>query len=72
MKRAKKRRANRDQVEGIQQGWWADTDELNEELEAITTRRLLRKAYRLDAPVPTRPSEQQGDEVWIQGHMPGS
>ncbi len=70
--RARQKGASRDQLEGIQQGWWAETDELNEELEALRTRRLLRQAYRLDVPVPPRPTEDHRDEFWVQGSMTGS
>jgi len=72
VKKARQKGATRDALEGIQQGWWADTDELNEELEELRTRRLLRQAYRLDVPVPLRPIEQQHNEFWEQGHMTGS
>lgn len=70
---AKKARASRDQLEEIQHGWQSETDEIREELDALRTRRLLLKAYRLDVPVLHRPwhTEEHRNENWEQGHMTG-
>jgi hypothetical protein len=74
MNKARKKRATRDQLEKIQQNLWAETDELREELEELRTRRLLRKAYRLDVAYANPPwhSGDQRDEYWERGHFTGS
>jgi hypothetical protein len=71
-KKARKAGATAEQREEIQQGWWAESDELGEDLEALRTRRLTRKAYRLDVAVPHRPSRSgEENESWGHGHMTG-
>lgn len=73
MEKARERKVGREKLEEIQLGWWADTDEIREEMETLQTRRLLRKAHRLDVPYPHRPvGNQQKDENWVQGSMTGS
>jgi hypothetical protein len=65
--------ASRDKREEIQQGYWADSDELSQELETLRTKKLLREANNLDvpyAPIPWR-SDEQRDEFWVQGNMTG-
>lgn len=73
MAKARKQGASQDTRDGIQHGYWAETDELDQELEQLRTKRLLRMAHRLDVPYPQPPwhSEVQRNEYWAQGDMTG-
>src|SRR5690242_1160045 len=71
MAKARKKGAKQDIRDGIQHGYWAETDELYQELETLRTNRLMRHAYRLDVETPPRPWKEQRDEYWVQGSMTG-
>jgi len=71
MAKARKAGASQDQREEIQQGYWAETEELQQELEALRTKRVLRQAHRLDVSYPPIPWKEQRNEFWIQGNMTG-
>jgi hypothetical protein len=73
MAKARKEGASQGKRDEIQHGYWAEIDELHEELEALRTKRLLRRAHRFDVPYPQPPwhSEKRRDEYWVQGNMTG-
>ncbi len=73
MAKARREGVSQDKRDEIQHGYWAETDELHQEHEALRTQRLLRQARRLDVPYVQPPwhSEEQRNEYWVQGNMTG-
>lgn len=71
--KARKNRATQDQRDEIEQGYWAESNELHQEIEALRTKRFLRRANRLDVLYPEIPwhSENRRNEYWVQGSMTG-
>src|SRR5713101_62094 len=68
MAKARMEGANQDTRDEIQHGYWAETDELHQELEALRTKRLVRQANHLDVQTPRIPWKEQRDEYWVQGN----
>jgi hypothetical protein len=71
--KARKENADKDARDELQHGYWAETDELQQELEALRTERLVRQAHWLNvlySPIPWH-SEEQRNDYWVQGSMTG-
>ena len=70
--RARAEGADHEKRQEIHSEWADDYHTLEEEYEAIYSRRLVRRAIRLRVPVPDYPrNEEREDEHWRQGHMLG-
>lgn len=65
--------SDRDKLQELHSEWADDYQMLEEEYEAIYSRRLVRKAIRLRVRVPDRPygTEDREDENWRQGRFLG-
>ena len=71
--RARAQRADHEKRQELHSEWADDYHMLEEEYEAIYSRRLVRKAIRLRVPVPDRPygAIENEDENWRHGHLLG-